>query len=275
MERQIIEKKFEEIGARIKIQEPKNKQFSIDIKKDAKGEYFNLMVKKEIDLMVLDAQKKDRHLVLMSKEDVFDRIGNKKQEIKSKFLCGHDERNWFTCAIPESLRVTTVKQAKQALKPKELIDIENKEGLKEKNKHKRHRILKSGRKIHRQGEFMFIPDLNFTPSKNSLAIIFKNEPMRGGGSHFHYAQFLYRKGGTQVYVHGSDILTQKEYEDHIKIAPNDKSLFRSMMRDPVVYVKGKITHEEHKTIDLGDTWHKVLVNTESNARAKKSVIFLD
>jgi hypothetical protein len=271
----VVEKKFETIGARIKIVEPRRNDFSIDVKRDSEGEYFELRVAERIDMMVLDAQKSDRHLLLMTKAPVLNRKGDKIDEVKSKFLCGHDERHWFTCAIPESSRVTTVIGAKQALKPKELVDIETKEGVSKKNAHKRHRLLKSGKKIHRQGEFMFVPEPSFEPPKGNLTKIWKNEPMRGGGSHFHYAEFLYRVGGRQVYVVGSQVLEAKDYQKLLKQQPELAKRYRSMMADPTVYVKGKISHEEHATVNLGSVWHKVLVNTENKARARANVKFVD
>jgi hypothetical protein len=122
---------------------------------------------------------------------------------------------------------------------------------------------------------MFIPTPNFQPPVDSLTIIHKNEPMRGGGRHFHYAQFLYRTGGRQVYVLGSTIMNKKEYDEYLKKKPEAKVQFRTMQRDATVYVKGKITHEEHATVDLGSIWHKVVVNTEGQARAARKVAFLD
>ena len=66
---------------------------------------------------------------------------------KAPEIGGHDERNWFTCAVPGG--ASSVSQAKQALKPVILQEIESKEGLKASRAHKRHRRLNSGRKIHR------------------------------------------------------------------------------------------------------------------------------
>jgi len=117
-----------------------------------------------------------------------------------------------------------------------------------------------------------VPEPNFQPPKNSLTVILKNEPMRGGGSHFHYAEQLYRQGGKTVFVFGASILTQSQFN---RLDRKDRVYYRQMTEDPLVYVKGKVSHEEHATLHLGDTWHKVLVNTESKARAARNVRFLD
>jgi len=38
---------------------------------------------------------------------------------------------------------------------------------------------------------------------------------------------------------------------------------------------GKISHPEHATANLGDIWHRVLLNTESRAKAARNVAFID
>jgi len=260
----LLEKKFEAIGARIKISEPRSglDDFKIDVQKDKNGEYFDLKVRKKIEMLVTDVQKQDRHLLLLVRQP---------DNPKAKFLCGHDERHWFTCALPESARVVNVATAKQALKPKELAVLERHEGLKTKDAQKRHRKLKSGRKIHRQGEFMFIPS-DFMPPKGNLTIILKNEPMRGGGTHFHYAEHLYRNGGEAVYVRRDVVISVEEYK---RLDKKEKVHWSYMRRNPEVYVKGHIRHEEHATVDLGNVWHKVMVNTEAQAKAARNVAFLD
>lgn len=276
METATLEKKFSQMGARVKVGPPRRfnrSDFSIDIRRDKEGEFFDIQVKKEINMMVLDIQKDDRHLLL--------RV-NDPENPKAKFLCGHDERSWFTCAIPESAGASSVFQAKQALKPKILRDIEQNEGLRTKQAHKRHRKLKSGRRIHRQGEFMFIEEPGFTPDNNFPHVIHKNEPMsRGGGSKPHMAEYLYRRGGTIVYVsnHSSETqngLSEKNYHELIKKDPKLKVLdWQRRVADATVYVKGRITHKDHRTLDLKEIWYRVEINTEGKSKAQVNVRFLD
>lgn len=276
METAILEKKFSQMGARVKVGPPgryNRSDFSIDIRRDKEGEFFDIQIKNEIEMMVLDIQKDDRHLLL--------RV-NDPDNPQAKFLCGHDERSWFTCAIPESSGASNVFQAKQALKPRILQDIEKNEGLKTKHVHKRHRKLKSGRKIHRQGEFMFIEELGFKPDLNFPHVIHKDEPMsRGGGSKPHMAEFLYRRGGTIVYVsdynsEAQNGLSEKDYNDILKKDPKAKALhWQRRVANAAVFVKGRITHQDHKTLDLKDIWYRVEMNTENRARAGKNVRFLD
>jgi hypothetical protein len=47
-----------------------------------------------------------------------------------------------------------------------------------------------------------------------------------------------------------------------------------MMRNPEAYVRGRISHPDHKTIAL-HIWHKVVMNTEGQSEAMRDVVFLD
>ena len=47
-----------------------------------------------------------------------------------------------------------------------------------------------------------------------------------------------------------------------------------MRRNAAVYVRGRISHPDHKTIIL-DGWHRVLMNTENEAPGNRHVVFLD
>lgn len=290
-----VEKKFQALGARVKISEAQdtrwriNPPFRIDIGRDREGEFFDIQVKEEVEMLVLDAQKDDRHLLLLvrdsSPKQERDRKTGELKMVKPvdpskfRFLCGHDERNWFTCAVPGG--ASSVFQAKQALKPTILRDIEVKEGLKTSKAHKRHRKLKSGRKIHRQGEFMFIPDPNYQPPKGFTAIIHKHEPMSRGNTRVgnsHYAEYLYRHGGVAVWVSrvAPNGFTETQYQDWLKNNPDQKYVsWDHRVRNPTVWAKGKITHREHKTLDLGDVWHRVVLNTETEAPGARQVAFLD
>ena len=53
-----------------------------------------------------------------------------------------------------------------------------------------------------------------------------------------------------------------------------KGLWRKMVRDARVYVKGRVRHPDHATITL-QGWHEVVMNTETQAAAMRHVAFLD
>lgn len=274
METTLVEKKFETIGARVKLGSPRGfhssvgSEFTIDIHNDEDGPFFDIRAIPDKELSVLDIQKKDRHLLLMTR----DTRGN-----PLRYLCGHDERHWFTCAVPGA--ITTVAQAKQALKPPEVVQAEIAGGVRKKDLQKRRRKLASGGKIIRQGEFMFIPDPNMVVKETGLSTVLRNEPMRRGrGGNAHYAEYLFRRGGVTVHVCRKfpNGLTDTEYAEHMKRNPADKIMpWQIMKRDPEAFVKGRITHKEHSTVDLKNIWHKVALNTENLAAGARHVAFLD
>ena len=120
MSSEMLERRFAAVGARLKVAEgPWRGEPRIDIRADARGEYFDLRFargEQAVDLEVVDTRPRDRHLLLLARA-----AGE-----KSKFLCGHDERHWFVAAVPEAARgVTGVATAKAALQPpavRELVE---------------------------------------------------------------------------------------------------------------------------------------------------------
>ena len=245
-----IRKQFTAMGARVKIgTDTRDRPFTINVSRDKEGEFFDLQVSKEVDLLVQDMNRPDRHLLLFAKSTF------EGKPDKTRILCGHDERHWFSATVPKP--VTTVIAAKQALKPDALVRMEKDAGIRSKDLHKRHKKLRDGTRIHRQGEFFFVPDKDINPKPD---LILKNEPMRGGGHHFHYAQFLYRVGGRRVWVDRGKVLTDEQYR---QLTPPNRKYLIARVADANVYVKGRITHEEHATVNLGDVWHRVHLNTES------------
>jgi hypothetical protein len=182
-----------------------------------------------------------------------------------KFLCGHDERFWFVAGVPAS-GVSTVLSAKDALKPAAVRGAEIRHHVKTKNRH-RHKTDA----FVRQGEWFFIPVPDLTVD---VRLVLHREPLRRGGGKPHVAACLYRRGGTRVYVcrEFPNGLTEAQYRDLITRTPGKKSLdWRTMVRDPEAYVKGHVTHPDHKTVVL-PFWHRVLPNTEV---LSSNVAFLD
>jgi hypothetical protein len=126
----------------------------------------------------------------------------------------------------------------------------------------------------RQGEWFFIPAPEV---KVNEKMIFTNEPISRGRGKPHMCEELYRDGGTSVFVcsRHPNGLTVEEHRKLLKARPEAaKWSWRAMRRDPVVLVRGKITHPDHATIRLG-VWHRVEMNTEARSRAMASVAFLD
>ena len=268
MDTNLLDIKFARMGARLKIAERPARRsrttgpISLDVQTDRKGEFFEIAKQPGVDVevAVLDVQSADRHLLLLVREG----------KEKSKFLCGHDERHWFVAGIPEKAPVGTVRQAKESLKPAEVQTAQARKGLRAKvcNRRKNAAFI-------RQGEWFFLPVPGFVVDEK---LVLPNEPLRrGNGGKPHWAEFCYRTGGETVYVcsRHPNGLTEAQYKVILAGSPKAKGWgWRTMRRNPGVYVKGRIRHADHATITLSG-WYQVLMNTEAQSKAMKNVAFLD
>jgi hypothetical protein len=260
-----VETKFEKRGARVLVLDTDPRKwmrgsFTVDVRKDRRGEYFEVVTREPgITVDVLDVQPKDRHLLLMVSEP-----GAKKHDplVRHKFLCGHDERHWFAAAVPGPVK--NVMDAKVALQPP-IVQMETVKKVGKPTK----RVKRKNAAYRRQGEWFFVPTPNIHPDK---LFLLKNERLvRTGGGKPHIAEHAYRIGGTTVYTKGDQTITAKAYD---ALKSDQRAGWRFMILDPVVYVKGKISHPDHATIILHD-WHRVFANTESNALGRGNLRFLD
>lgn len=263
-----LERPFAQMGARVRFDELRPDRWTrevgpvaLDVRKDdAEGEYFLVRKRADTVLQVLDVRPDDRHLLLMT------RVQEGIRQVKARFLLGHDERHWFVAAIPERTPVSTVSAAKQALKPEEVVREEQRIRV-----NVRQRRVNKARS--RQGEWFFAPRNDFKPN---LGLVFKNEPLvRGRGSKPHVCQELYREGGETVYVHPRypNGLTQAQFA-RLSEKVRTHAGWRTMVRNPRVFVRGTVRHSDHKTIFLNG-WHEVFMNTETRAAAMRNVAFLD
>jgi hypothetical protein len=260
--------KFARIGARLKFADRPSRRsrmtgaISLDVKADRRGEFFEIARQPggEAELAVLDVRPTERHLVLLIQEG----------KDKSKFLCGHDERHWFVAGIPESAPVGTVRQAMEALKPAEVQAAQARMGLKAKARSRRKNAA-----YVRQGEWFFLAVADMAVDKK---LVLRDEPLtRGNGGKPHWAEFCYRMGGETVYVCSwhSNGITEGQYKAILAGNPNARSWgWRTMQRNPGVYVRGRIRHPDHSAITLHG-WHRVLMNTEGQSKAMRNVAFLD
>ncbi len=262
MEREIIRRHFESIGARVRfrtlerertrywVREPE--PLRIDIVRDKRGSIFDIARSRHTgpELDVLQARPKERHLLLLS------RAGE-------RFLCGHDERDWFVAQVDR--RVSTVRDAKLALMPPEVRELA--------------RRLPPGATANRknemfvrQGEWFFVPVDCVFPE----ALIHRNEPLqRTFRSKPHMCEELYRENGELVYVVGGRIYTRDEYRKHRRA---DKRFGRGGVQtrilNPHIYVRGYVRHADHATVHLKG-WHRVHINAEVSIEQTRSIGYLD
>jgi hypothetical protein len=250
----MIDTKFKAIGGRVVVATDQRADL-VDVRTDRKGEHFEVRLAKGSRAEVLDCQGADRHLLLLVR----------REDGMSRFLFGHDERHLFVAAIPETARVTTVAQAHEALKP---VDVRSRQVL------MRGKLLRKRRNAAfvRQGEWFFVatPD-GFDPDPR---LVLRHEPLaRGAGSKPHMAEHCYREGVETVYVSRGRVVSEAEFHQ-IPVADRRREQWRVMVRNAAVYVRGRVRHADHKTINLS-TWHRVFMNTESQAAAMRHVAFLD
>ena len=263
MDTKLVTKRFEEIGARLRVsgEVSRENRAGIDIKFDLHGEYFDIQVdpNDKVDYEVVDLRPDLRHLLLMAR----------RENGKQRFLCGHDERHWFVCAVPGH-SVSSVVKALEALQPVFVKGVVHRRVKRAKD-----RLRRKNKAFVRQGEWFFVPVQSLTVDPR---LINRNEPLsRGAGSKPHVCQFLYRTGGEVVWV-ASQMPQGVNEAQHRKILlnlPKAKAWnWRQMTREPMVYVRGRVSHPDHKTIVLHD-WHRVLMNTEGHAPGASHIVFLD
>jgi hypothetical protein len=261
MSAETLARRFVEVGARVRVQDgPQLGMPKIDIGMDGRGEYFDLRFPgrgEAVELAVIDVSRSDRHLLLLARDG----------GVKSKFLCGHDERHWFVAAVPETARgVTGVATAKVALQPDAVREAVQRARPKD-------ALRRRNTAYVRQGEWFFVPAPQMDPP---AALVLSNEPLvRGGGGKPHMVERVFRRGGEVVYV--SPRFPQGITETAFARLPESdrrSSTWTRMVRDPEMYAQGTIRHPDHATIVLRD-WHRVLVNTEHQAIAMRHVVFLD
>jgi len=261
------------MGARLQVREARpsfwaRREYSIDIHRDRRGEFFELRVPRGkprgFEVLVPQVLPKERHLVLSV------RTPDPKRRLATRtdcFLCGHDERAWLVAAIPGT--PTNVGEAKQALKPAEVSEAERRVGLRPRETNRRR-----NRAFIRQGEWFFVPE----PSLQVEPIhVLYREPIRRGRSKPHLVEELFRTGGIRVRVCAEypNGLTDWNYRALLRNEPDAVHwTWVRMQREPRVFARGRVRHPDHATIILHG-WHRVLMNTETEAASMGRLAFLD
>lgn len=271
-----IESKFAAMGARLKVREIASRwrqgdrswvsprDFAVDIQRDGQGEFFELRVpthlSESLDVAVMQAEPKQRHLLLAVRKAGTDAK-------LDRFLCGHDEREWFVAAVPGG--ASSVRQAMDALQPQDV-----RAALTRNHVSSRKRYARKNRAFRRQGEWFFVPEPSFVVDEK---LILRNEPLRRGAGKPHLVEDLFRSGGETVHVcrrHPNGVMPD-EYRSILHRNPDAARWgWQVMRRNPGVYARGTVRHSDHATITL-PFWHRVIMNTETQSRAMANVAFLD
>lgn len=227
--------------------------FRLDIKMGKKREYFELRHRDDLTVIVRDVRPADRHLLMQVTAP----------EANQLFLCGHDERHYFSAGVPSTAK--SVLDAMDSLQPPAVR-------LAALTLPKGERYTRHNEAFKRQGEWFFVLEPGFQPQAN---LILFNEPLRRGRSKPHVCQQVFRTGGTTVRFHSRHAPGGISWAEYDKL-PEDKKRqvgWSTMQRDAVVYAKGKVAHPDHATLDLKQ-WHRVYVNQEVGLPADM-MAFLD
>jgi hypothetical protein len=268
MDTGLLVEKFALMGARLQVREVLNGSFrwwpqppGIDIGTDGRGEFFDIRVGSEerVEYEVVDLRRDLRHLLLLGRRD----------GVKEKYLCGHDERHWFVCAVPGA-SVSGVVTALEALQPRVV-----RWAVKANLRRQKNRFRRRNEAFVRQGEWFFVPQPDLVVPETQML---RNEPLRrGAGGKPHTCQFAYRSGGVSVMVCARypQGVTHAQYRAVLDANPKAARWgWRQMTRDPAFYARGRVWHKDHKTVVL-DVWHRVEMNTERQAPLAPRVAFLD
>jgi hypothetical protein len=263
-----IESKFAMMGARFKVSVASERltsnDYAVDIQRDRDGQFFELRVPTHLgaslDLTVMQSEPKQRHVLLAVRK-----TGERPQ--LDRFLCGHDEREWFVAAVPGG--ASSVRQAMDELQPPAVRDA-----LRSHRVSSRKRYARKNRAFRRQGEWFFVPAPSFVTEEK---LILRNEPLRRGGGKPHFVEQLCRSGGETVHVcdrHPNGV-TPKEYRKILRRHPDAaRWRWQVMRRNPGVHARGTVRHSDHATLTL-PFWHRVIMNTETESRTMANVAFLD
>jgi hypothetical protein len=251
-----LEKQFARIGATVVVRPmPRARSWRLNprlydvnvLTSQKDGEHFVISAAPEAPAMrVLNADPDGRHLLLHV-------AGEQGGE---RFLCGHDERHWFAAAVAD--RVTTVRDAKRSLLPKELRDA----GLSDRTVNTRHNEA-----FKRQGEWFFVPiDRNYFARRGGATTVLHNEPLlRNRNAKPHLCSDVIRFGGTPVVIYRGIEYGLKAWDDFLAAMRGcgERLTGRvlNVVKDPEVYVRGSVRHPDHATLILHG-WHRVHANAE-------------
>lgn len=228
---------FVDDGISINTRGNKLSPFTLTVGKDAHGE-----------INVLNVNPDEKGILIQIKQD----------DTKASFLCGLDEMDHTFIARVANHGVTNVFSAKEALKPAAVREAERKAPKmgKKKNKHKRRNAARL-----RQGEWFFVPSPDFDPD-NKYSIR-KNAPLIRGSSRAHRAQFAVDVAGETRYFHRNDnrSISEKQFQRLVKGNPDERVMWEVRSLSSFIFVKGKITAPDHKTLNL-KVWHRAIPNEE-------------
>lgn len=183
-----LQQNFLAIGADVRVVADAD-NFEIDLRLDGEREVFDVRLPRDgsITAKVLDLDRRQRHLVL----DVTHRAA----ELSQRYLCGHDEFHWFVAALPERPEARTVVAAMESLKPRAVLDEQDRKRVKRSRRRRRRTTA-----YVRQGEWFFLPRPQFRAV--DLTVQHNAALVRGAGKP-HRVESLCRLPSGKLYARGA------------------------------------------------------------------------
>lgn len=255
---------FQQVGARARLRLIDGSQpggthhpMAIDVAVDELGEYFDIQHTPKVWVSAVDTRPHDRHLVL--------RAGNGWGI--DNFLCGHDEFHWFVAALPGISDISTVADAKEALKPAQVARLEQRVQFGTSNR--RNDVFL------RQGEWFFVPCRH--ASIDLRRVVQGGLLMRDENSKPHRCDYLYEDGEREYECPRFPKLAffEAEYRHILRTRRKSKQWkWRQLPYHPVVYAKGWIRHADHSPMYF-DIWHRVEKNREADSLKMSQMKYRD
>jgi hypothetical protein len=233
-----LSNQFARMGARFQVNpSPTRRGWALDVVRDEEGPAFELRAEEkalaELEAVVANVDRASRHLLLF--------VRAREGARPHRYLCGHDERDWFLATIPG--KASTVAQAMEALKPKPVIEAQASAGLKRKQLHRRHNPA-----FLRQGEWFFV---NVTEGERKAIqeAIKKNKASIG------------HKIAIRRDMRGR-IAGKPHVADELIRLPGNPLGHGFAVNSVEIFVRGKVRHADHETVAFKE-WRKVIRNAET------------
>ncbi len=271
MNKETVEKKFKKSGLRIKVEDGavnRNEDiFGLRVDGFGSNEIFVMQLgAKDNDVQIVDTDAKAKQVLMMVnepervyKEKVWSQRERKHVEVerttdanKRKFLVGMDERSYFMAPVADN--AINIGDAKDKL---------------------RNPNLKNDRKTKRQGEWFFQPvndqEAIDVAIRKGEGIVRKKAgigTMLGSpGGKPHVADELVRIRKTTV---PEDVGPEPKTTKSMRQFLRDRRMSQSVMDSDQFFVRGKIRHPDHKTVEFSQ-WTRVLPNMEERRVAVNGV----
>ena len=189
----------------------------------------------------------------------------------ARFLCGHDEREWFVAAVPGG--ASSVVQAKEALKPRAIRARQDLLRVPSRLRNRRRNAV-----FRRQGEWFFVPASAWNRDPINEKFVLYNEPLRRGAGKAHIVEHLFRVAGELVYVcpKHPNCVTEMAYQRLLQTRPGAARMGLAGIATESARLRERPHPSSGSRDDHGcPDWYRVVLNTEMETESMRNVAFID